>query len=336
MKKLAIAAALAAMATAASAQNVTVYGILDTGIQQYDNGTSTITRSSNGLLNTGRLGFKGTEDLGGGLKAGFILEGALTTNTGTVGSTTANQLFNRESVVTLSGGFGELRMGLTDVSMASEIDSKVNKSGNFGLNVTPRTSTELGADQSSVIRYTANVGGLELMVGTTTNASTATTDAGGEQTGVSAAYKVGKLTLAAGHAKTDGTGAAKKDSTGLGVAYDFGFAAVGISQQKADNSTTNDATSKSTMARLTVPMSAGLTAHAIYAIGEDGSQASANKGTGYTLALTKDLSKRTTVYTAYTSVNNEANSAMSMTGVTAPSADGVDTSAISVGVSHSF
>jgi predicted porin len=336
MKKLAIAAALAAMATMASAQNVSVYGIIDTGIQTYNTGATSLTRSSDSLLATSRLGFRGTEDLGGGLKAGFILEGGLAPSTGVLGSSTTNQLFSRESVITLSGNFGEIRVGHTDVSMASEIDSAVNKSGNFGLNVTPGTSTELGADQDSVIRYTSpTIGGLQVMVGKSTNASTATTDAGTDQTGVSAIYNVGALTLAAGYAKTDGVGVAKKDSTGFGVGYDFGVAHVGVSFQEADNSTSADTTSKSTVARLSVPLSGGVTAHAVYGIGEDGSQTSANKGKAYTVALTKALSKRTTVYAAYTAITNEANSTMRWTGTTAGTA-GLDPRATSVGISHTF
>src|SRR5690606_25713831 len=62
---------------------------------------------SSGLLSTSRLGFKGSEDLGGGLSAVFKLEGSLAVDTGTSDALK----FNRESYVGLAGGFGEIRFG---------------------------------------------------------------------------------------------------------------------------------------------------------------------------------------------------------------------------------
>jgi general bacterial porin, GBP family len=75
-KSLFALAALTAFAGAAQAQSsVTLYGILDTGVA-YNNNASTAgssTAAVDGILNTSRWGFKGTEDLGGGLKANFVL-----------------------------------------------------------------------------------------------------------------------------------------------------------------------------------------------------------------------------------------------------------------------
>lgn len=339
MRKTAISIALAAVATAASAQSVTIYGVMDTAVQSYDNGTSKYTRAADNLYGTSRLGFKATEHLGNGLYAGFNLEGQVNPSIGSMGSTTvaSNEIFNREANVFLSGTFGEIRMGRTDVSRASEMDSLVNKSGNFGLSVTPGTAVEMGADQKNVIKYISpKFAGAWVELGQTTNSSGATTDAGTDQTGASISYSANGLALGLGYHKTDGAGVAKKDSTAAAIGYDFGVAAVGVNYVTADNSATADVTSKSTVARLTVPLSGGLTAHAIYAIGEDGSQTSGNKGTGYTMMLTKAMSKRTTLYAAYTSVDNEANSSMSMTGVTAPASAGLDTKAMTLGISHSF
>ncbi len=91
MKKSLIAlAALSAFATAAQAQSsVTVYGIIDAGYGTIDftnnnhasgsNGTTSEVRQ--GALSSQRLGFRGTEDLGGGLKANFTLESGIASNT---------------------------------------------------------------------------------------------------------------------------------------------------------------------------------------------------------------------------------------------------------------
>ncbi|MDM0122561.1 porin [Variovorax arabinosiphilus] len=113
------AAALAALALAgaASAQSsVTLFGIVDAGVSYVDAKTNTATGSvkqkqyglSNSGYNSSRLGFRGTEDLGGGLAAGFWLEAPLGNDNGTVNN--AN-FWNRRSTVSLSGGFGEIRLG---------------------------------------------------------------------------------------------------------------------------------------------------------------------------------------------------------------------------------
>jgi predicted porin len=131
MKKSLVALAALAVAGVASAQSsVTLFGIVDAGVSYYDTKvdtpTGTVKRSqtaqSNSGYNSSRLGFRGTEDLGGGLAASFWLEAALGNDNGTMGgninsvSGPANTgftpgIFNRRSTVSLSGGFGEVRIG---------------------------------------------------------------------------------------------------------------------------------------------------------------------------------------------------------------------------------
>jgi len=130
MKKSLLAlAVLGAFSGAALAQSsVTVFGIVDTGFSYYKgDGNGNVKAITNSGINSSRLGFRGTEDLGGGLKANFWLEaGTLGTDDGTAGgngaSNTNNQAsgattngggltFGRRSYVGLSGGFGEIRLG---------------------------------------------------------------------------------------------------------------------------------------------------------------------------------------------------------------------------------
>jgi predicted porin len=65
------------------------------------------TALSNSGYNASRLGFRGTEDLGGGLAASFWLEAPITNDDGKDWSAS----FSRRSTVSLSGGFGEIRLG---------------------------------------------------------------------------------------------------------------------------------------------------------------------------------------------------------------------------------
>jgi predicted porin len=119
MKKSLIALAALAAAGAASAQSsVTLFGIVDAAVSRYSvSGGSHVNALSNSGYNSSRLGFRGTEDLGGGLSASFWLEGALQNDSGygsgqnTSGSTSTGFDFRRRSTVSLAGGWGELRLG---------------------------------------------------------------------------------------------------------------------------------------------------------------------------------------------------------------------------------
>ena len=128
MKKSLVALAALAVAGVASAQSsVTLFGVVDASISGYSstsrdlNGATflnpfyvnrgSIKASRRELANSGynssRLGFRGTEDLGGGLAASFWLEAPITNDDGQQGVST----FARRSTVSLSGGFGEVRLG---------------------------------------------------------------------------------------------------------------------------------------------------------------------------------------------------------------------------------
>ncbi len=132
MKKSLVALAALAVAGVASAQSsVTLFGVVDASISGYSS-TSRDNRATvfpnqfgiptylnqgsvkasrrelaNSGYNSSRLGFRGTEDLGGGLAASFWLEAPITNDDGQQGIAT----FARRSTVSLSGGFGEVRLG---------------------------------------------------------------------------------------------------------------------------------------------------------------------------------------------------------------------------------
>jgi predicted porin len=113
MKKSLIALAALAAAGAASAQSsVTLFGIVDVNYAHYSvSGVGHVNLLTNSGYNSSRLGFRGTEDLGGGLAASFWLEGALNPDVGQGTSQTAGLDFKRRSTVSLSGNWGEVRLG---------------------------------------------------------------------------------------------------------------------------------------------------------------------------------------------------------------------------------
>jgi len=123
MKKSLVAlAAVLAAGGAAAQSSVTLFGVVDASVSNYSTkseyrGTNPLlfgasrkqsqTALANGSSSSSRLGFRGTEDLGGGLAASFWLESGITNDDGKTGVAA----FDRRSTVSLSGGFGEIRLG---------------------------------------------------------------------------------------------------------------------------------------------------------------------------------------------------------------------------------
>lgn len=111
---LVLAAATSALASgAANAQSVTLYGLIDTGIEYVSHANANgngLTRipSVTGTLPS-RWGLRGAEDLGNGMKAVFTLESGFNTDTGTSGQ--GGRLFGRQAWVGLASDYGAVTLG---------------------------------------------------------------------------------------------------------------------------------------------------------------------------------------------------------------------------------
>jgi len=115
-KRLIAVAALSLVSGLAAAQSsVTIYGNVDVGLLTQNHATGSKTQVYNGGIAPSIWGFRGTEDLGGGLKASFNLEGHFAADTGAMGgnsTTGASTLFRRQSNVGLSSAdWGTLTLG---------------------------------------------------------------------------------------------------------------------------------------------------------------------------------------------------------------------------------
>lgn len=111
MKKVLFAVTATGFAVSAFAQSsVTIYGSMDAGVAYISNlGGGSVARVDQGTMQPDRIGFRGVEDLGGNLKANFLLEAGFYTDTGAM--TKSGVLFNRYSTVGLSGDFGAVTVG---------------------------------------------------------------------------------------------------------------------------------------------------------------------------------------------------------------------------------
>ncbi len=350
MKKLLIAtAALAMVAGTAQAQsNVTIYGIADLSYQSVDNDAgATGSQMARNALTSSRLGFRGTEDLGGGLNANFQLEAALNFANGQTGTTqtvaadaTSNPAattFDRAAWVGLSSAtLGEIRLGRQDVTAANDIDTTVSQMGNMGNFNTGVNSITIGDNiDNAVVYISPTFNGFQFQAGYA-NASAAPATATGLITEATAgninsymvSYVAGPLRAYAAQQDLKGaTVAADKDEQIFGLAYDAGFASFGVARQSGQSTSTQEYTQ--TNFTVAVPVNAlgsGVKLHAGYLMSED--DTTANKDITTTrLAITKALSKRTTVYAAYSSADNASD-------VTTVGGKTVTTTA--VGIAHTF
>ena len=246
MKKSLIALAALAAVSAASAQStVTLYGVVDGGYAY--NGTNT-TFVGKGVTSTPRIGFKGEEDLGGGLKALFVVETGLNS-----GKETATSIGDRGAFVGLAGSFGTVTMGSSQLNPSYYASAATNAVGadNYGqikyAAGTPRN------DNSVIYMSPKLFGGLVLrgaMVQKADNGNSAASD-------ISAIYVNGPLTLAASAADNG-----FDKGTHVGAAYNFGmftvFASAIESAGSAGKNRVADSTTTVGGALVTVPGSAAV------------------------------------------------------------------------------
>ncbi|WP_454824386.1 porin [Paraburkholderia xenovorans] len=115
------AVALSVSASAMAQSSVTLYGIADAGVEFLTGApnaagkSSTLVREESGGVNSSRIGLRGSEDLGGGLKAIFVLEGGIDITSGK--SLQGGRLFGRQAFVGLSGNYGALTLGRQRIPM---------------------------------------------------------------------------------------------------------------------------------------------------------------------------------------------------------------------------
>lgn len=287
MKHKIIAAVVAAgISLPVMAQQVTVYGVIDQAVRNTNpNGASSQTSIVSGSYATSRLGFRGTEDLGGGISASFQLEGRLDGTDGTAGSD--GNLFSREASLSLSGPAGTVTMGRTDTSASEGVDTFVGGAhfGNFSF---VGSGIELAGDRASTIRYTAPaLGGLTVQLG-----RSMLTTQGPKTDSVSASFVAGKLGLIAGYDK-----AGADNYRAYGARYDFGVASLGGMYGKRE-STNTEFRALSTR----IPVADSLALHGSYRT----TKTAAQEIRVTALGVSKSLSRRTTLVGVYQDTNRGA------------------------------
>ncbi len=167
------AMALAAMGlfaagTASAQSSITMYGIVDAGVEYVSHAgpNGSVTKLVSGGKNTSRWGLRGSEDLGGGLKAIFNLESGISIDDGKLD--TDGTLFDRRATVGLSGGFGQVVFGRTftttyDFMLPFDpMGYAPNYSWATSATATGGRKDGLFSRASNAIRYDGKFGGFKL------------------------------------------------------------------------------------------------------------------------------------------------------------------------------
>ncbi|GAO68826.1 porin [Comamonas sp. E6] len=327
MTRIALAALAVMGATTAMAQSsVTLYGRINTTVERQKVGDESVSGLYN---NASRWGIRGTEDLGGGLKAGFTLESGFNSDTGT-GSAwthpTTGMSFARQSEVNLSGGFGMIRLGNfvpeSYYATADYISMHNHDTGSSSDALYYDPVWFGGLSTKNKIGYrTPSMGGLTVDASVSMHEKDPTVGPRKNGYDLAANYATGPLHLGAGFSKVgDNWQAALR---GL---YTFGQFTVGAYYQRNDQ----DLIGTRNNFRLSGMYTMGASEfHVNVGHANKWSKVADSAATQWTLGYNYNLSKRSKVYGYYTRVNNDSGAAYN-----APA--GKDFGSIAVGIRHNF
>ena len=367
MKKSLIALAVLAASGAAMAQSsVTLYGVADAGVT-YLNGNDNWSGVTSGNNLTSRLGFRGTEDLGGGLKANFVLEGGFNLDNGDGASGYAGAKagegfqFKRRSTVGLAGSFGEVRLG-RELSAAYNATARYDVFGSVGIGqsrlwadggVLDASGTP-ATNQNAALRVTTNQRisnaltyvspdfagfkvGLNYGFGETTNGNSDSSYMGAGLT-----YDNGPLSLGLGLERLNNglnsDAVSDIDAWSLGGSYDFGVAKLlaGYRESKVDRATGENKRLGYYVAA-TAPVGAG-TVRVSYNRYENELANVKGKADQFAIGYVYGLSKRTSVYGTYAYIKNKDGANLYTLGSSTQGGlkNNGSQQGVQVGVSHAF
>lgn len=331
MKKsfIALAIMVATSGAAMAQSNVEVYGVMDLGFQSYDNGVNRVNGIESGLANGSKLGFKGVEDLGSGLKAGFVLETGFAADTGAESRFTGN--WGDQSIVYLQGDtWGKVALG----NQFTPLRHSLNVVDPFVTSYAGDARTMIGNGfptrlKNSVYYTTNSYSGLSAgliygageVAGSTSSKSTV---------GFNVNYNQGPIagTLAYNKLSADKAvlGSSDKKDWLLGGSYDFGVAKahVGYADHKEDLFK-----KRNYLVGVSAPVGTSGRVMASYILSDVRNIDNADSKQ-WAVGYTHNLSKRTNLYTMYSHVSNND---LASVKVVAP---GESASTFQAGIRHAF
>lgn len=334
---LAVLAALAAGAPARAQSNVTVFGILDTYVDASHAGDRGAVRVQSGAISGSRLGFRGSEDLGDGLKAIFLLEAGINVDDGTSGQ--GGVLFGRQSWVGVSTRAGDLTVGrqyspnfFTIITYGLGGGMAWGNASNYFTDNSPLRVN------NSISYVSPSFGGLKGRVFYVLGENT--TLPGGSHVGnihsASLQYDAGRFSAGASYEERRTTQANTDRFYAAGASYRFDAVKLGVlAQARRDDA--DVAASNALEVGALVPLGPG--ALLIDAGWYRARSVVNGNAAAYSVRYDYNLSKRTMVYAGAAHIRNDAGAQFGINGNTGPAfavARGEDPRALIVGVRHAF
>lgn len=285
-KKSAVAAAVLLASVAAQAQ-VSVYGNVDAFFGRFEEATANAdatTKVESGVLTGSFIGFKGQEDLGGGLKAFFVLESEIGLDKGTGGSGDAG-FWGRTSELGLAGDFGTIKLG-NSRSLGFLANAAYNPFPVTGLMNTSERLNGFGNYTDAITYMSPNLSGFTAAVQAGLHESQA--DGSKNKIGLALNYNAGPLAVGFNYADENN---GNTDRWQLGASYDF--AVVKGFVQFGQNDTEGAADkNKFFQVGASIPVTAQGTVLASYGQSKTGD----NRESLLSLVYDHALSKRTSAY----------------------------------------
>ena len=306
------ACAALAMTGAAHAQsgNVTMYGIVDMGFV-HESGAADGSRNklTSGMMSGSRFGFRGIEDLGGGLNAFFILEGGILVDNGTSGQ--GGALFGRQALVGMGGGFGKVSLGRQYTTLAmAQVEYDPFSTGMAGTSANMISAGGRGGSNrfDNGVKYNApTFAGFDTeasyVFGETTNGSQ------NDQYGASLSYGKGPFRTKVAYANAKDANGIGQDAkqTFLAARYDFG-PVVGYINYSINRGAivpgTPNFKSEDFLVGAMIPFGSGR--FVVSYINKNDRTAANFDAQQYAVGYVYSLSKRTSLYTSYAYIHNNA------------------------------
>lgn len=341
------AAALPMVSIGASAQSsTTLFGIVDANVRYVNNGglPSNLSMNNSGL-SSGRLGFRGTEDLGGGLKAGFWLEADVYADTGATHA--SGKFFQRRSTISLMGGFGEIRLG-RDFSPAGQNPTKFDPFNVIGLansNIVsrlPGTFSNYYRSDNAIQYFTPKWSGFQAEVMYALDEDPVSK--AGRHIAGRLTYANGPLSLALTYGATDVNAAGTRlKQYGAGAAYDFGIARLMGYFQRDDlpygtYGTRTAGAEDRWQVGLTVPVGGHYIRASYVRTDSRRGLASFNDSDAnrYAIGYVHNMSRRTALYATMARVTNKGSANFSLNGGAPGLAAGRSSTGAEFGIQHKF
>lgn len=353
----AAAAAAASFVPAHAQSSVTLFGVIDATItrQSTDNRHRVVLQGDGNT--SSRLGFRGVEDLGGGLSANFWLEAGFNPDTGLGAASNSNNqtsgiaaapagtqslTFGRRSTVGLAGSFGEIRFGRDYVPSFGNLTTSFHPFGTNGVGsslvlynpvAAGGTTARTGVRASNAVNYIlpGNLGGFygNAMVAMGENSSNAgAIRDDGDYRGVRVGWRGAGWNMSASTGTTDyATGDYRQSNAGISyqwgavqLMYLWGRNDVGVTRTTAQTIGTQWRVGPGEL-------------RAMY--GRLKARGAANDATHIAFGYVYDLSKRTSLYATYATVDNKGTGTAFDVGLAVTNAGGKSTG-YELGIKHSF